>query len=41
MASIHSDEFKQDVVLIAQTSGLSRRQLCPSPDGHHQGIHHW
>ncbi len=25
MAAIHSDEFKRDVVRIAQTSGLTRR----------------
>jgi transposase len=28
MAMIHSDEFKRDVVRIAQTSGLKRRQVA-------------
>ncbi len=28
MAAIHSDEFKRDAVLIAQTSGLTRRQVA-------------
>ena len=28
MAAIHSDEFKRDAVRIAQTSGLTRRQVA-------------
>lgn len=28
MAAIHSDEFKWDAVRIAQTSGLTRRQVA-------------
>jgi transposase len=28
MAPIHSDEFKLDAVRIAQTSGLTRRQVA-------------
>ena len=28
MAVIHSDEFKRDAVRIAQTSGLTRRQVA-------------
>ena len=29
MAAIHSDEFKRDPVRMAQTSGLTRRQVAP------------
>ena len=28
MAAIHSDEFKRDAVRIAQTSGLTKRQVA-------------
>ncbi len=28
MAAIHCDEFKRDAVRIAQTSGLTRRQVA-------------
>ena len=28
MAAIHGDEFKRDAVRIAQTSGLTRRQVA-------------
>ena len=28
MAAIHSDEFKHDAVRIAQTSGLTKRQVA-------------
>jgi len=28
MAAIHSDEFKRDAVRIAQTGGLTRRQVA-------------
>ena len=41
MAAIHSDEFKRDAVRIAQTSGLTRRQVASDLGIGHSTLGKW
>ena len=41
MAAIHSDEFKRDAVRIAQSSGLTRRQVAPDLGIGHSTLGKW
>lgn len=41
MAAIHSDEFKRDAVRIAQTSGLTRRQVASDLRIGHSTLGKW
>ena len=41
MASLHSDEFKRDAVRIAQTSGLTRRQVASDLGVGHSTLGKW
>ena len=41
MAAIYSDEFKRDAVRIAQTSGLTRRQVASDLGIGHSTLGKW
>ena len=41
MAAIHRDEFKRDAVRIAQTSGLTRRQVASDLGIGHSTLGKW